>query len=116
MPYLPEMRTPRPRIRGTQTAAVSRPCGSDIFTDMYGHIKVEFHPGRQCKTGDKSFYWVRVAQSWASRTFGSWFVPHIEQEIVVTFLDGDPDWPLVVGLVYNAEQMVPFANRQRHPK
>jgi type VI secretion system secreted protein VgrG len=109
VPYRPEMKTPRPRIHSTQTAVVTGPGGSEIFTDKYGRIKVQFHWDRLGKKDDKSSCWVRVAQSWAGRTFGSWFVPRMGQEVVVAFLDGDPDRPLVVGSVYNADQMVPFA-------
>jgi type VI secretion system secreted protein VgrG len=70
---------------------------------------VQFHWDRQGKKDDKSSCWVRVAQSWAGRSFGTWYLPRIGQEVVVTFLEGDPDRPLVVGSVYNAEQTVPFA-------
>jgi type VI secretion system secreted protein VgrG len=103
------MKTPCPRIHGTQTAVVTGPAGEEIFTDKYGRIKVQFHWDRQGKHDDKSSCWMRVAQSWAGRTWGTWFLPRIGQEVVVTFLEGDPDRPLVVGSVYNAEQMVPFA-------
>ena len=109
VPYRPAMKTPSPRIHGTQTAVVTGPAGSEIFTDKYGRIKVQFHWDRQGKKDEKTSCWIRVAQSWAGRTFGSWFLPRIGQEVVVAFMEGDPDRPLVVGSVYNAEQMVPFA-------
>jgi type VI secretion system secreted protein VgrG len=109
VPYRPEMKTHRPRIHGTQTAVVTGPAGDEIFTDKYGRIKVQFYWDRQGKKNDQSSCWIRVAQSWAGRNFGTWFLPRIGQEVVVTFLEGDPDRPLVVGSVYNAEQMVPFA-------
>ncbi len=108
VPYRPEMKTERPRIHGTQTAVVTGPGGSEIFTDKYGRIKVQFHWDRQGKKDEHSSCWVRVAQSWAGRSFGTWYVPRIGQEVVVAFLEGDPDRPLVVGSVYNAEQTVPF--------
>jgi type VI secretion system secreted protein VgrG len=109
VPYRPEMKTARPRIHGTQTAVVTGPGGSEIFTDKYGRIKVQFHWDRQGKKDEHSSCWVRVAQSWAGRSFGTWFLPRIGQEVVVAFLEGDPDRPLVVGSVYNAEQTVPFS-------
>ena len=108
VPYRPPMRTSCPRIHGTQTAVVTGPGGEEIFTDKYGRIKVQFHWDRQGKKDDKSSCWVRVAQSWAGRSYGTWYLPRIGQEVVVTFLEGDPDRPLVVGSVYNAEQTVPF--------
>ncbi|HEY8290583.1 MAG TPA: type VI secretion system tip protein TssI/VgrG [Acetobacteraceae bacterium] len=108
LPYRPRMATPRPRIHGTQTAIVTGPAGSEICTDKYGRIKVQFHWDRYGKKNDHSSCWIRVAQGWAGRGWGGWFVPRIGQEVVVSFLDGDPDRPLVVGSVYNAEQTVPF--------
>ena len=109
VPYRPEMKTHCPRIHGTQTAVVTGPAGDEIFTDKYGRIKVQFYWDRQGKKNEQSSCWIRVAQSWAGRNFGTWYLPRIGQEVVVTFLEGDPDRPLVVGSVYNAEQMVPFA-------
>ncbi len=109
VPYRPPMKTPVPRIHGTQTAVVTGPGGEEIFTDKYGRIKVQFFWDRQGKKDEHSSCFVRVAQSWAGRNFGTWYLPRIGQEVVVTFLEGDPDRPLVVGSVYNAEQMVPFA-------
>ena len=110
VPYRPEMKThapahPRHADRGRDRARA----GEEIFTDKYGRIKVQFHWDRQGKKDEHSSCWVRVAQSWAGRSFGTWYLPRIGQEVVVAFLEGDPDRPLVVGSVYNAEQMVPFA-------
>jgi type VI secretion system secreted protein VgrG len=109
VPYRPEAKTQCPRIHGTQTAVVTGPAGEEIFTDKYGRIKVQFFWDRQGKKDEHSSCFVRVAQSWAGRSFGTWFLPRIGQEVVVTFLEGDPDRPLVVGSVYNAEMTVPFA-------
>ncbi len=109
IPYRPELKTLRPRIHGTQTAIVTGPGGSEICTDQYGRIKVQFHWDRYGKNNDQSSCWIRVAQNWAGRGWGGWYVPRMGQEVVVTFLEGDPDRPLVVGSVYNAEQTVPFA-------
>jgi type VI secretion system secreted protein VgrG len=109
VPYRPARKTHCPRIHGTQTAVVTGPAGEEIYTDKYGRIKVQFFWDRQGKKDENTSCWVRVAQSWAGRTFGTWYLPRIGQEVVVTFEEGDPDRPLVVGSVYNAEQMVPFA-------
>ena len=109
VPFRPLRVTKKPFVQGPQTAVVTGPGGAEIFTDKYGRIKVQFHWDRQGKKDDKSSCWVRVAQSWAGRSFGTWYLPRIGQEVVVTFLEGDPDRPLVVGSVYNAEQTVPFA-------
>jgi type VI secretion system secreted protein VgrG len=109
VPYRPEIKTAKPRIPGTQTAVVTGPAGTEIFTDKYGRIKVQFHWDRQGKKDEHSSCFIRVAQTWAGRNFGSIFLPRIGQEVVVSFEEGDPDRPLIVGSVYNAEQMVPFA-------
>ena len=109
VPYRPPMQTPSPRIHGTQTAIVTGPGGSEICTDSFGRIKVQFHWDRYGKNNDHSSCWIRVAQTSAGRGWGGWYLPRIGQEVVVTFLEGDPDQPLVVGSVYNAEQTVPFA-------
>jgi type VI secretion system secreted protein VgrG len=109
IPYRPQIKTPRPRIHGTQTAIVTGPSGSEICTDQYGRIKVQFHWDRYGKNNDASSCWIRVAQTWAGRGWGGWYVPRMGQEVVVTFLEGDPDRPLVVGSVYNAEQTVPYS-------
>jgi type VI secretion system secreted protein VgrG len=109
VPFRPLRVTKKPFVQGPQTAVVTGPGGAEIFTDKYGRIKVQFHWDRKGKKDDKSSCWVRVAQSWAGRSFGTWYLPRIGQEVVVTFLEGDPDRPLVVGSVYNAEQTVPFA-------
>ncbi len=107
--YRPVPRTRRPRIVGAQTALVVGKAGEEIFTDKYGRIKVQFHWDRLGKKDDKSSCWVRVSQGWAGKGWGAFFLPRIGQEVVVTFLDGDPDRPLVTGAVYNAEQVVPYS-------
>lgn len=108
-PFRPAMKTPKPQIHGTQTAVVTGPGGAEIFTDQYGRIKLHFHWDRHGSLDEDSSCWIRVAQSWAGRNFGTWFLPRVGQEVVVAFEEGDPDRPLVVGSVYNAEQTVPFA-------
>ena len=108
VPYRPARLTEKPFVHGPQTAVVVGPAGEEIYTDKYGRIKVQFHWDRQGKKDENSSCFVRVAQSWAGRNFGSIFLPRIGQEVVVVFEEGNPDRPLVVGSVYNAEQPVPF--------
>jgi type VI secretion system secreted protein VgrG len=109
VPFRPARVTEKPFVHGPQTAVVVGPAGEEIYTDKYGRIKVQFHWDRQGKKDENSSCFVRVAQSWAGRNFGSIFLPRIGQEVVVAFEEGNPDRPLVVGSVYNAEQPVPFA-------
>ncbi|HZG42274.1 MAG TPA: type VI secretion system tip protein TssI/VgrG, partial [Longimicrobium sp.] len=106
--FRPAPRTPRPRIAGTQTAVVVGKSGEEIWTDQYGRVKVQFHWDREGKHNENSSCWVRVAQGWAGTGWGSFVLPRVGQEVVVTFLDGDPDRPLVTGCVYNAAQTVPY--------
>ncbi|HET7232579.1 MAG TPA: type VI secretion system tip protein TssI/VgrG [Longimicrobium sp.] len=106
--FRPEPRTPRPAIAGTQTAVVVGKSGEEIWTDSYGRVKVQFHWDRVGKNDENSSCWVRVAQGWAGKGWGGLVLPRIGQEVVVTFLDGDPDRPLVTGCVYNAAQTVPY--------
>jgi type VI secretion system secreted protein VgrG len=108
VPYRPARVTEKPFVHGPQTAVVVGPAGEEIYTDKYGRIKVQFHWDRQGKKDENSSCFVRVAQSWAGKNFGSIFLPRIGQEVVVVFEEGNPDRPLVVGSVYNAEQPVPF--------
>jgi type VI secretion system secreted protein VgrG len=101
--------SPKPRMHGPQTAKVVGKQGEDIWTDKYGRIKVQFHWDREGKGDENSSCWVRVAQGWAGKRWGSLHIPRIGQEVVVSFLDGDPDQPLVTGSVYNAESLPPYA-------
>jgi type VI secretion system secreted protein VgrG len=109
VPFRPRRQTPRPVVGGPQTAVVTGPSGEEIHTDKYGRIKVQFHWDREGKQDDKTSSWVRVAQATAGAGFGSVFLPRIGWEVVVTFLEGDPDQPLVTGCVYNAQTMPPYA-------
>jgi type VI secretion system secreted protein VgrG len=95
-------------VRGCQTAYVVGPAGEEIYVDKYGRIKVQFHWDREGKNNDKSSCWVRVASFWAGKQWGAVHLPRIGQEVVVDFLEGDPDRPIVVGSVYNAENMPPY--------
>lgn len=108
-PFRPPRVTPRPVIHGGQTALVVGKSGEEIFTDKYGRIKVHFFWDRLGKKNEESSCWVRVAQGWAGKGWGAVFLPRIGQEVVVSFLGGDPDRPLITGSVYNAEQTVPYA-------
>jgi len=108
-PFRPPLTTRRPLISGSETATVVGKSGEEIWTDKYGRIKVHFPWDRLGTKDDKSSCWVRVSQNWAGKQWGTWFLPRIGQEVIVTFIDGDPDKPLVTGAVYNAEQTVPYA-------
>lgn len=107
-PFKPPRVTPKPRIFGTQTAFVVGPPGEEIFTDKYGRVKVQFHWDRDGQLDSASSCWVRVAQVWAGNRWGGVFLPRIGMEVVVHFLDGDPDQPLITGTVYNPAAMPPY--------
>jgi type VI secretion system secreted protein VgrG len=107
-PLRPQRRTPKPFVQGPQTAVVVGPAGDEIHTDKYGRVKVQFHWDRYGRKDDKSSCWVRVSTPWAGKNFGVIHIPRIGQEVVVDFLEGDPDQPLITGRVYNAEQMPPW--------
>ena len=100
--------TPKPVISGLQTAIVTGKSGEEIWTDEYGRVKVQFHWDRVGKSDENSSCWIRVAQYWAGKKWGSQFLPRIGQEVVVEFVEGDPDRPLITGSVYNADQPVPY--------
>lgn len=109
LPFRPSRETKRPVIGGTQTAIVVGKSGEEIWTDKYGRVKVQFHWDQLGKKDENSSCWIRVASGWAGKAWGQIFIPRIGQEVVVSFLDGDPDRPLITGGVYNAEQTVPYA-------
>lgn len=106
--FRPPRRTPKPFVQGPQTAVVTGPRGEELFTDKYGRVKVQFHWDRLGKKDEKSSCWVRVSHPWAGKNYGVVHIPRIGQEVVVDFLEGDPDQPLITGRVYNAEQMPPW--------
>lgn len=108
-PFRPLPLTRRPVVQGPQTAIVVGKAGEEIWTDKYGRIKVQFHWDRLGKNDENSSCWVRVAQGWAGKGWGAMTVPRIGMEVVVSFLEGDPDRPLVTGCVYNADAMPPYA-------
>ncbi|MCA9710957.1 MAG: type VI secretion system tip protein VgrG, partial [Myxococcales bacterium] len=106
--YRPLHRTPRPRVEGPQTATVTGPSGEEIHTDELGRIKVFMHWDRLGARDDTSSCWVRVAQTWAGPSWGSMFIPRIGMEVLVEFLEGNPDRPLVTGCVYNGQNPPPY--------
>ncbi len=106
--FRPPRVTPKPVVQGPQTAIVTGPSGEEIHTDKYGRVKVQFHWDRQGKKDEKSSCFIRVAQMWAGKTWGAICLPRICQEVVVDFLEGDPDRPLITGSVYNDEQKPPY--------
>ncbi len=109
LPFRSPRQTPKPIVQGPQTAVVVGPEGDEIFTDEYGRIKVQFHWDRYGENDENSSCWVRVSQIWAGTKWGGIHIPRIGQEVVVSFLEGDPDRPLVTGSVYNANNMPPYA-------
>jgi type VI secretion system secreted protein VgrG len=112
--YRPPRRTPKPVVQGSQTAMVVGPAGEELHVDKYGRVKVQFHWDRRGQRNDKSSCWIRVSQPVAGAKWGSSYVPRIGQEVVVSFLEGDPDDPLIVGSVYNANSMPPYYGANKY--
>ena len=106
--FRPRRLTPCPYVQGPQTALVVGPAGDEIYTDKYGRVKVQFHWDRYGKSDENSSCWMRVAHPWAGKNWGMVAIPRIGQEVIVDFLEGDPDQPIITGRVYNAEQMPPW--------
>jgi type VI secretion system secreted protein VgrG len=106
--YRAPRRTPKPFVQGPQTAVVVGPAGDEIFTDKYGRVKVQFHWDRLGRKDENSSCWIRVSHPWAGKGWGSVSTPRIGQEVIVDFLEGDPDQPIITGRVYNAEHLPPF--------
>src|SRR4029079_7622412 len=90
------------------TAIVVGPAGEEIFTDIYGRVKVQFHWDRQGKRDEHSSCWMRVTQIWAGAAWGAMYIPRIGHEVVIDFLEGDPDRPLIVGRVYHGQNVPPY--------
>lgn len=107
-PIRPLRKTPVPVVQGCQTAVVVGPSGEEIFTDQYGRVKVQFHWDREGKKNDSSSCWIRVSYPWAGKSWGGIQIPRIGQEVIVDFIEGDPDRPIITGRVYNAGQMPPW--------
>jgi type VI secretion system secreted protein VgrG len=106
--FRPPRRTPKPIVQGSQTAVVVGPSGEEIFTDKYGRVKVQLHWDRDGQVNEASSCWVRVAQTWAGNKWGTMFIPRIGMEVLVHFLEGDPDQPIITGCVYNPQAMPPY--------
>lgn len=107
-PFQPQPGPAKPLIHGYQTATVVGPEGEEVFSDKFGRIKVQFHWDRQGKKDANSSCWIRVSQIWAGNRWGAFFWPRVGHEVVVVFENGDPDCPLIVGSVYNAQNMPPL--------
>ena len=101
--------TPKPSIAGPQTAIIVGPSGEEVYTDEYGRVKVQFHWDRHGQADENSSCWIRVAQVWAGKRWGAMYIPRIGQEVIVEFLEGDPDQPIITGRVYNGQAMPPYA-------
>jgi type VI secretion system secreted protein VgrG len=107
-PFRPARSTPKPIVQGPQTAVVVGPKGEEIYTDEYGRVKVKFFWDRYSSADENSSCWIRVSQIWAGSKWGGVSIPRIGQEVVVEFLEGDPDRPLITGRVYNNDNMPPY--------
>ena len=105
--FRPKRITPKPFVQGPQTAVVVGTAGDEIYKDSYGRVKVQFHWDRYGKRDENSSCWIRVAQMWAGKGWGSVSTPRIGHEVIVDFLEGDPDQPIIIGSVHNAENMPP---------
>lgn len=106
--FHPPIRTPKPAMPAAQSAVVVGPSGQEIHTDKYGRVKIQFHWDRVGGSNEQSSCFVRVAQPWGGSGYGAQFLPRIGQEVIVSFLDGEPDRPLVTGRIHNADQMPPY--------
>jgi type VI secretion system secreted protein VgrG len=106
--FRPRRSTPKPVVQGPQTAVVVGPAGDEIYTDKYGRVKVQFHWDRYGKRDQNSSCWIRVSHPWAGKGWGAVATPRIGQEVIVDFLEGDPDQPIITGRVYNADCQPPF--------
>ncbi len=109
LPFRPPRLARKPVVQGSQTAVVVGKSGEEIWVDQYGRVKVQFFWDRAGQMDENSSCWVRVAQLWAGKGWGAIFTPRIGQEVIVDFLEGDPDRPIITGRVYNADQTTPYA-------
>jgi len=107
--YRPQLLTPKPRSQGPQVAVVVGPAGEEIYTDEYGRVKVQFPWDRYGSNDENSSCWMRVSHPWAGSNYGAIHIPRIGQEVIVDHIDGDPDYPIITGRVYNADQMPPWS-------
>jgi type VI secretion system secreted protein VgrG len=109
VPFRLDNKTPLPMIRGPQTAKIVGASGDEITTDQYGRVKVKFPWDRSSAQDDTASCWIRVSQLWAGNAFGAMFIPRVGQEVIVEYLEGNPDCPIITGRVYNANVTVPYA-------
>jgi len=107
--YRAPRQTPKPVVQGPHTAVVVGPVGEEIWTDEYGRVKVQFHWDRLGTNDENSSCWMRVSHPWAGKNWGAVAIPRIGQEVIVSFLEGDPDKPVITGRFYNADNMPPFS-------
>ena len=105
--FRPLRTVPQPVVAGSHSAFVVGPDGEEIWTDVHGRVKVKFHWDQSTAHDDKASCWVRVSQAWAGNGWGALFIPRIGQEVIISYLDGNPDRPLITGSVYNGEQATP---------
>ncbi|PNY78743.1 type VI secretion system Vgr family protein [Pseudomonas fluorescens] len=106
--YRPKLNHPKPKVLGSQSAIVTGPAGEEIHCDEYGRVKVQFHWDREGQGDDKTSCWIRVASNWASQNFGAINLPRIGMEVLITFLEGDPDQPLITGCLYHGANLPPY--------
>jgi type VI secretion system secreted protein VgrG len=108
VPFRPRRIAQKPVMQGTQTAIVTGPSGEEIYPDEHGRVKVQFHWDREGQRDDKSSCWIRVSQAWAGGGWGAMQIPRIDQEVIVDFLEGDPDRPIIIGRVYHGNNQPPY--------
>ena len=108
VPYRPQAIKKKPAIHGVQTAIVTGDSADEIMVDKYGRVKVQFDWDRDGKKDSQSSCWIRVAQNWAGKKWGAFFFPRVGQEVLVDFINGDPDQPIISGAIYNADLMPPY--------
>lgn len=106
VPYRPARKTPKPRTSGPQTATVVGP--EEIWTDRFGRVKLQFRWDRYGQSDENSSCWVRVSSNWAGANYGTMHMPRVGQEVIVDFIGGEPDRPIITGRVYNNDQMPPW--------
>ncbi|UYZ84354.1 type VI secretion system tip protein VgrG [Entomomonas sp. E2T0] len=116
VPFRPQHTHPKPKVLGSQTAIVTGAAGEEIYCDEYGRVKVQFHWDREGTMDENSSHWIRVASNWAHDGYGTVVIPRVGMEVMVDFLEGDPDQPLIKGAVHNGVNKVPYdlpANKTR---
>lgn len=106
--YRPPLEHPKPKVPGTQSAVVTGPEGEEIYCDQHGRVKVQFFWDREGQHNDKTSCWMRVASNWASQNFGAINLPRVGMEVLITFLEGDPDQPLITGCLYHGAHLPPY--------